>query len=128
MTEIVRRNQNTVWYINLDKVRAAVKTEKTLRHVTFAGIEDETGVNAISIGQFLSGTGLAMDGVVSLIKWTNKKIDTFATQRRQITSKEDSKSERELRLLHQFLTSNNIEVEPGESPVVAAIRAMSTTS
>jgi hypothetical protein len=124
MTETTARNQNTVWYIDLDKVRNTVQAEKTLRHSTFAEIENETGVTALAIGQFLRGKGLSTDALVSLIKWTNKKLDTFATRRRDVVTRSETKSEQELRLLFQFLTTHGIAVEAGESPVVAVIRHM----
>lgn len=121
---VVRRNQSTTWYIDLDKVRKLINDEKAVRGLTVAAISQETGILAMTISGFLNGAGLSTNGVVSLIRWSGKKVDGFVVRRREVVARTENKQDREMRLLLQYLNLNGIEVEVGESPAVAAIRAI----
>lgn len=72
MDNIKRRSTNTVWYLNMDNVRAKVAEEKKVRGVTLADMQRETGVDMATVSNFLNGAGLATNSAVSLIKWSGR--------------------------------------------------------
>jgi hypothetical protein len=124
MSAIKHRSTNTVWYIDLEKVRERVAEEKRVRSVTLNDIERESGVGSTIVSNFLHGAGLSMNGAISLIRWSGSGVDKFVVRRRNAPSHIETPAERELRTLLGFLKSNGHTVEVGESPVVAAIRAL----
>jgi hypothetical protein len=114
-----------VWYFDLDSIRALVREEKQIRAVTFGDIERETGVGQITVCNFLQGAGLATNSIVSLIRWSGKKVDPYIARRRNAANHSETVQERELRLMLGYLKSNGFDMEPGESVASAMIRHLS---
>lgn len=119
-------SKNTVWYLKIDEVREMVRSERNLRSATLLEVEAQTGVSQFTISNFLNGKGLSTNSAISLIKWANRRFDTYIGRRRESPRHVETAQERELRILMNFMANNGLSVEPDESVVSAAIRFLAT--
>lgn len=118
-------NTRTVWVFDYDLLRKTVKQEKDLRGVSYNQIGAETGVNFTQISTFVAGdSGLGVHGLVSLAKWANMDLRSLAKRQRNAASHVATAQERELRTLMSYLSAAGLDIQPGESPVDAAVRLL----
>jgi hypothetical protein len=116
---------STVWAFDGEKLAAVVKSEKGLRGVSYQDISRETGVNFTQIASFTStGTGVGLNGLVSLAMWSNADIRSFVVRKRNASRHTVSPQERELRSLAKYLEAAGLAKVDNESPVEAAIRLL----
>lgn len=119
--------QRTAYYLDVDGIRNAVLAEVTVRGVNYVEIQEQTGILAAGIGRFLNPnkelrTSLTGDGLVTLVKWAGLEVNRFVKRRRTIAKHTDSHEQRKLRLGNEYLKSQGVEIQQGETSVDALMR------
>lgn len=112
--------RRTSYFLNVDKIRDAVKQEITVRGATQSQIAEETGILVTGVSRFLTDRQtLQGDSLISLIKWMGLDVNRFISRRGRIASHKDNYEQRQLRKALAFLNSQGVELQQGESPVDA---------
>lgn len=112
--------RRTSYFLNVDKIREAVKQEITVRGATQSQIAEETGILVTGLSRFLlDRQTLQGDSLISLIKWMGLDVNRFISRRGRIASHKDNYEQRQLRKALAFLNSQGVELQQGESPVDA---------
>lgn len=115
----------SAYYVDMEAVRAFLREEIGIRGLNYQEIEEQTGIQSVSLGQFLHPdrqASMSLNNTVTAIKWAGGTIDRFVKRRRTIARHSDTHEQRELRKGVAFLRSMDFELEPGESPVDALMR------
>lgn len=119
--------QRTAYYLDVDAIREAVLAEVAVRGVNYVEIQEATGVLAAGIGRFLNPnkelrTSVSGDALITLIKWAGLEVNRFVRRRKTIAKHTDSHEQRKLRLGQEYLKSQGVEIQQGETSVDVLMR------
>lgn len=123
--------RRTAYFLDVDAIRTAVREEVAIRGCSHVEIGEQTGIHGAGIGRFLATnldrqTSLDGDGLVTLIKWSGREVNSFIKRRKTVARHTDNAEQRKIRAAAQFVKSLGGDVEPGENPVDALIRLVAT--
>lgn len=112
--------RRTTWFIDPDKIRAALRAEMAVRGATQSQIAEDTGILVTGISRFLtSRQTLQGDSLVSIAKWIGQDVNRFIVRRGRYVRHTDTYEQRQLRKAAAYLNSQGVELKDGESPVDA---------
>jgi hypothetical protein len=122
----IEYNTRTTWYLDKDAVRKAFVEEKTVRGVTYKEVEEQTGINNVSLNRFANGLqNVSGDAAITLIKWSRANITEFVKRRGRAYQHKDTPEQAKIRTAQQFLSDLGVEVDPAEHPFDAMARLIS---